>query len=301
MTYHQTPGRCLENLAILVTGNSSTFFSTYMTNLVPDLNCMKAGSQCFPLYWYEENEAAGGLFGNEVSGGYTRHDAITDQALEVFRKAYPHAFVGRFKKDGGEELTKLDIFFYVYGILHSPEYRSRFAANLKKELPRIPLAADFRAFSEAGRRLAELHVNYESVDPWASIEEDGDSVNPGRTEKMTFGKCKKDDEHPKGQDMTVLHVAERMTLRGIPERAYEYVVNGRSAIGWLIDRYQVRKDKASGIVNDPNDYSDEPRYIVDLVERVVTVSMETLDIVAQLPALNEREQPADWPVEWKVM
>ena len=100
---------------------------------------MKAGSQCFPLYWYEENEAAGGLFGNEVSGGYTRHDAITDQALEVFRKAYPHAFVGRFKKDGGEELTKLDIFFYVYGILHSPEYRSRFAANLKKELPRIPL------------------------------------------------------------------------------------------------------------------------------------------------------------------
>ena len=301
MTYQQTPGRCLENLAILVTGNSSTFFSTYMTNLVPDLNCMKAGSQCFPLYWYEENEAAGGLFGNEVSGGYTRHDAITDQALEVFRKAYPHAFVGRFKKDGGEELTKLDIFFYVYGILHSPEYRSRFAANLKKELPRIPLAADFRAFSEAGRRLAELHVNYESVDPWASIEEDGDSVNPGRTEKMTFGKCKKDDEHPKGQDMTVLHVAERMTLRGIPERAYEYVVNGRSAIGWLIDRYQVRKDKASGIVNDPNDYSDEPRYIVDLVERVVTVSMETLDIVAQLPALNEREQPADWPVEWKVM
>lgn len=301
MTYQQTPGRCLENLAILVTGNSSTFFSTYMTNLVPDLNCMKAGSQCFPLYWYEENEAAGGLFGNEVSDGYTRHDAITDQALEVFRKAYPHAFVGRFKKDGGEELTKLDIFFYVYGILHSPEYRSRFAANLKKELPRIPLAADFQAFSEAGRRLAELHVGYESVEPWASIVEDGDPANPGRTEKMTFGKCKKDDEHPKGQDMTVLHVAERMTLRGIPERAYEYVVNGRSAIGWLIDRYQVRKDKASGIVNDPNDYSDEPRYIVDLVERVVTVSMETLDIVAQLPALNEREQPADWPVEWKVM
>ena len=170
-----------------------------------------------------------------------------------------------------------------------------------KELPRIPLAADFRAFSEAGRRLAELHVNYESVEPWASIVEDGDSTNPGHTEKMTFGKCKKDDDHPKGQDMTVLHVAERMTLRGIPERAYEYVVNGRSAIGWLMDRYQVRKDKASGIVNDPNDYSDEPRYIVDLVERVVTVSMETLDIVAQLPALNEREQPADWPVEWKVM
>lgn len=313
MTYQQTPGHCLENLVITY-GERGPF----ITNLLPDLELNHHG-QCFPLYWYEEFEAGtalfdtndyaafgaqASLFGNGASNkekGITRHDAITDQALGVFREAYPHAFVGRFKKDGGEELTKLDIFFYVYGILHSPEYRSRFAANLKKELPRIPLAADFRAFSEAGRRLAELHVNYESVEPWASIVEDGDPANPGRTEKMTFGKCKKDDEHPKGQDMTVLHVAERMTLRGIPERAYEYVVNGRSAIGWLMDRYQVRKDKASGIVNDPNDYSDDPRYIVDLVERVVAVSMETLDIVAQLPALNEREQPADWPVEWKVM
>lgn len=295
MTYQQTPGRCLDNLVIIY-GERGPFIS----NVLPDLELDHHG-QCFPLYWYEENEATGGLFGDKANGGYTRHDAITDQALEVFRKAYPHAFVGRFKKDGGEELTKLDVFFYVYGILHSPEYRSRFAANLKKELPRIPLAADFWAFSEAGRRLAELHVNYEGVEPWASIVEDGDSANPGRTTKMTFGKCKKDKSHPKGQDMTVLHVSDNLTLRGIPEKAYEYVVNGRSAIGWLMDRYQVRKDKASGIVNDPNDYSDDPRYIVDLVERVVTVSMETLDIVAQLPALNEREQPTDWPMEWKVM
>lgn len=290
------PVQC-ANRVICLTGGMSP--SCLMTDTLPDHHYV-GDSQCFPFYWYEENKTIEGLFGDEASGGYIRHDAITDQALEVFRKACPHAFVGRFKKDGGEELTKLDVFFYVYGILHSPEYRSRFAANLKKELPRIPLAADFRAFSEAGRRLAELHVNYESVDPWASIVEDGDSADPGRTEKMAFGKCKKDDAHPKGQDMTVLHVAEHMTLRGIPERAYEYVVNGRSAIGWLMDRYQVRKDKASGIVNDPNDYSDDPRYIVDLVERVVTVSMETLDIVAQLPALNEREQPADWPMEWKV-
>ena len=100
--------------------------------------------------------------------------------------------------------------------------------------------------------------------------------------------------------MTVLKVAENMTLRGIPLEAYEYVVNGRSAIGWLMDRYQVRKDKASGIVNDPNDYSDDPRYIVDLVERVVTVSMETIAIVNELPALNEKAQPADWPAAWKV-
>lgn len=300
MTYQQTPGRCLENLAICFSQTTRRDFSCVMTDLLPDLHMDPDGAQCFPLYWYEENEATGGLFDDGSPSGFTRHDAITDQALEVFRKAYPHAFVGRYKKDGGEELTKLDIFFYVYGILYSPEYRSRFAANLKKELPRIPLAADFRAFSEAGRRLAELHVNYEGVEPWASIVEDGDPANPGRTTKMTFGKCKKDESHPKGQDMTVLHVSDNLTLRGIPEKAYEYVVNGRSAIGWLMDRYQVRKDKASGIMNDPNDYSDDPRYIVGLVERVVTVSMETLDIVAQLPALNEREQPADWPLEWKV-
>ena len=300
MTYQQGSLRCLSNLVICMSQSNRRAFSCVMTDLLPDLHMDPDGAQCFPLYWYEENEAVGGLFGDEASGGYTRHDAITDQALEVFRKAYPHAFVGRFKKDGGEELTKLDVFFYVYGILHSPEYRSRFAANLKKELPRIPLAVDFRAFSEAGRRLAELHVNYEGVEPWASIVEDGDSANPGRTTKMTFGKCKKAEAHPNGQDMTVLHVSDNLTLRGIPEKAYEYVVNGRSAIGWLMDRYQVRKDKASGIVNDPNDYSGDPRYIVDLVERVVTVSMETLDIVAQLPALNERAQPADWPMEWKV-
>lgn len=318
MTYQQGPLACLSNLVICMSQSNRRAFSCVMTDLLPDLHMDPDGAQCFPLYWYEETESGTALFdsndyvaaGGQLSLGgngasrkkksHTRHDAITDQALKVFREAYPLAFVGRYKKDGGEELTKLDIFFYVYGILHSPEYRERFAANLKKELPRIPLAADFRAFSEAGRRLAELHVNYEEVEPWAAIEEDGDSADPGRTTKMTFGKCKKDDEHPKGQDITVLRVAERMTLRNIPEKAYEYVVNGRSAIGWLMDRYQVRTDKASGIVNDPNDYCTDPRYIVDLVERVVTVSMETLDIVAQLPALNEREQPADWPMEWKV-
>ena len=150
-----------------------------------------------------------------------------------------------------------------------------------------------------GRALVDLHLNYESVEPWASIEEDGDSEQPGRTVKMSFGKCEKTDENPKGVDRTVLHVAENMTLRGIPLEAYGYVVNGRSAIEWLMDRYQIRTDKASGIVNDPNDYSDNPRYIVELVERVVTVSMETREIVTQLPALNEKSQPVDWPAAWK--
>ncbi len=315
-TYQQHLLHCLENYCIsMVFGPRD--FSCLMTNVIPDIQ-LSFNGQCFPLYWYEESEVGTALFddndvaydgeqlslfGNGASHTektVTRRDTITDQALGVFRKAYPRAFAGRYKKDGGEELSKEDIFFYVYGILHSPEYRERFAANLKKELPRIPLAEDFRTFSEAGRKLAGLHLNYESVEPWGGIVEDGDSVDPGRTEKMTFGKCKKDEEHPDGKDMTVLHVAQNLTLRNIPLEAYDYVVNGRSAIGWLMDRYQVRCDKASEIVNDPNDYSDDPRYIVDLVESVVTVSIETMSIVRSLPPLHERPQPADWPMEWKM-
>ena len=310
-------GMKTDNLLIQFSGIGSASFSCLITDLIPNYDRLSKG-QCLPLYWYEEKQVGTMLFDENdyfVSSGqtslfgdeatrpektYTRHDAITDEAIKVFRDVYPHAFPKRYKKDGGIELNKTDIFYYVYGILHSPEYRKRFESNLKKELPRIPLAADFARFSEAGRKLARLHLDYEAVDPWASIVEDGDSVNPGRTVKMKFGPHKKDEEHPKGQDMTVLKVAENMTLRGIPLGAYEYVVNGRSAIGWLMDRYQVRKDKASGIVNDPNDYSDDPRYIVDLVERVVTVSMETIAIVNELPALNEKAQPADWPAAWKV-
>lgn len=328
MTYQRT-GHCLENRVILY-GERGPFIS----DALPDLELNHHG-QCFPLYWYEEEEVGttlfdendfvgpGGqasLFGNGSSNTkkvYTRRDAITDEALAVFREAYPHAFDGinrrtieQAKTDGLSsaaansearfEIAKVDIFYYIYGILHSPEYRKRFESNLRKELPRIPLAEDFVAFCRAGRELAHLHLDYEEIEPWASIEEDGDSVNPGRTEKMKFGKCKKTEENPKGQDMTVLHVAENMTLRNIPEEAYDYVVNGRSAIGWLMDRYQVRKDKASGIVNDPNDYSDDPRYIVDLVERVVTVSIKTMEIVRQLPALNEKDQPVNWPAAWNV-
>ncbi len=307
----QLSSQCLFNMTIVCSDRGP-----FITNILPDLELIHHG-QCFPLYWYEEQEvgtalfdsndhvASGGqtsLFGNGASDtemSYVRHDAITDEALHVFREAYPHAFIGRYKKDGGVELNKEDIFYYVYGILHSPEYRKRFDANLKKELPRIPLAEDFAAFSHVGRALVDLHLNYESVEPWASIEEDGDSEQPGRTVKMSFGKCEKTDENPKGVDRTVLHVAENMTLRGIPLEAYGYVVNGRSAIEWLMDRYQIRTDKASGIVNDPNDYSDNPRYIVELVERVVTVSMETREIVTQLPALNEKSQPVDWPAAWK--
>ncbi|MCH4184781.1 MAG: DEAD/DEAH box helicase family protein [Eggerthellaceae bacterium] len=288
----------LSNLVIQIPGIGNNGFSCLITNTIADLNSMGGSGQCLPFYWYEKQEDLGGMFANE-SEDYVRHDAITDEALNVFRKSYPDAFKDRKKKDGGTELSKEDIFYYIYGILHSPEYRSRFAANLKKELPRIPLAEDFAAFSNAGRKLAYWHLNYETIEPYP-LEEVGNSKDPGRTEKMRFGKCTKDDKHPKGEDRSVISVAENLTLKGIPEPAYDYMVNGKSAIGWLMDRYRVTTDKKSGIVNDPNEYSDDPRYIVDLVKRIVRVSLETIEIVGTLPPLHEKPQPADWPIVWKV-
>lgn len=297
-----------ENLEICVTGPGNNGFSCMMADMVPCLD-MQQKSQCFPLYWYVEvaPEPTGGLeelapaqatlFGSEQptlgeaaadeSARWVRHDAVTDAALAVFREAYPD-----------EEVTKREIFFYVYGVLHAPEYRERFANNLRKELPRIPLARDFGAFCRAGHRLATLHLGYEGVPAWGGLVEDGDPKNPGRTEKMAWGKTK--DENGKAvKDYTVLHVAEHMTIRNIPERCQKYVVNGKSALGWLVDRYQVKTDPKSGIVNDPNDYSRKPRYIVGLVESVVRVSMETLDIVESLPPLDELPQTANWPIEWR--
>lgn len=293
------PYRGAKNLEIIVSERGA-----FITHDVPDLEVMHHG-QCFPLYWYEEAKpsdvpvAYNTLFGDDQgtlvfdksSKGeqYVRHDAITDAGLKVFQEAYPEI----------PGITKEDIFYYVYGILHSREYRRRFGNNLAKELPRIPLAMDFPAFRDAGRKLAKLHLGYEKVKPW-EVTEFGDSTDPGRTVKMTYPRRVTDPETGKKvKDLTVLQVAENLTIEGIPPRAYEYVVNGKTAIGWLMDRYQITTDKKSGIVNDPNEYSPDPRYIVDLVEKVIRVSVETVDIMNGLPALNEKKtKPTCWPKEW---
>lgn len=257
-------------------------FSTLVTNATPDFQLMDNG-QCFPLFWYEKPDdsakSQGEMFGAADmpdADGYIRRDAITDWALEQFRTHYGDATIG-----------KEDIFYYVYGILHSTEYKQRFASDLKKMLPRIPFAKDFPAFSHAGRKLSEWHLNYETIEPFPLTEEskrlvmeDGDY----RVVKMAFGKK---DGKP---DKTVIAYNEHLTLRDIPIEAYEYIVNGKPAIEWIMERYQVSVDKASGIKNDPNDWCVEhgnPRYIVDLVKRIVRVSIESARIVKGLPALNE--------------
>ncbi len=260
-----------KNVAICIPSvGARQGFTSFIVDTLPDLHVYSDGAQCFPLYWYKERETIQGelnLGMEEDTGNYIRQDGISNFGLKQFRAAY-----------GDPKISKEDIFYYVYGLLHSTEYRSRFENDLKKELPRIPFAKDFWAFSKAGRKLAELHLNYETIEPWPVKEE---SHGNFRVTKMKF---------PKKGIRHTIHYNDTCTLSEIPEEAYEYIVNGKSAIEWLMERYAVTTDKDSGIVNDPNDWCDEqgnPRYIIDLVKRIVRVSIETMEIVKALPSINE--------------
>ncbi|MGN6554841.1 MAG: type ISP restriction/modification enzyme, partial [Verrucomicrobiota bacterium] len=281
------PSTSHSNLVISVPGSSnSKDFSCLVLNILPDLNVNDGGGQCFPLYLYEkdapqEGELISHAAEGELVDGYRRRSAITDAILADFRAAYE------------KRITKEDIFYYVYGVLHSPEYRTRFASDLKKMLPRLPFTretADFWRFSQAGRDLAQWHLNYETVEPSPVKEHHSELLSdPAKdflVQKMTFGR--KD----KQVDKTTIHYNARITLTGIPLEAYDYVVNGKPALEWIMERYQITVDKDSGIRNDPNDWAREhkqPRYILDLLKRIVRVSLETMKIVNALPALNERK------------
>lgn len=276
-----------KNVAIQLTGTgSSKEFSCLISSILPDLEVISKG-QCFPMHWYEkatDTNPQGGLgFGGDDASlpdanGYIKRDGITDVALANFRQHYSN-----------ESITKEDIFYYCYGVLHSPEYREQYAADLKKVLPRIPYAPDFKAFSQAGRKLADLHLNYETVEPWPVQEDakpkgDLNDLAYYRVEKMRFASL-----GGRNKDKSVIIFNSRITLRGIPLQAYDYVVNGKSAIEWVMERYQVSTDKDSGIKDDPNDWCREhndPAYILNLVKRVIRVSMETVAIVSALPAIH---------------
>ncbi|MBN8500297.1 MAG: DEAD/DEAH box helicase [Sphingomonadales bacterium] len=281
--------RRAENRVIWAVGIGATIdFACFISDALPDLQG-PAKIQCFPLYLYDdvEQKADDGLFSDQISDGPRRRDAITDAGLAHFQSAYP-----------GETISKEDLFYYVYGLLHSPDYRERYADNLSKELPRIPRvrsAADFWSFSKAGRALADLHLNYETVDKYPlTIEAKGPLADTDyRVEKMKFGK-KKDPETGKNvDDRSVVIYNAKITMRGIPDAAWGYVVNGKAALDWVMERQAVRVDKASGIVNDANDWAIEtmgnPAYPLELFQRVITVSLETQKIVAALPALDIRE------------
>jgi len=262
---------------------------------LPDLSFYSYTGQYFPRWRYEkvDDSSMFDVHEGEVLDGFRRIDNITDDAVGAFAAAYPD-----------ESIAKADIFDYVYGLLHSPEYRETYGADLKKMLPRIPFVSDFRAFADAGERLAELHLGYETVEPYPL--EGLDVAGPGgkadhgffavSDKRMAFGKPTAEQKAAGGRyDRSVIHYNDHITLRGIPAQAYRYTLGSRSAIEWIIDRYWVKTDKASGIVNDPNDWSREvgdPRYILDLLARIVTVSLETMRVVDALPSLDIQPSPA---------
>ena len=245
------PDTEMENRVICVGGYGRKEFAVLMSPCIPDVNLYGDPQQSFPFYTYDED-------------GTNRRENITDWALAEFQNHY-----------GDDTITKWDIFHYNYGLLHHPGYREKYQANLKRDLPHIPFAEDFWSFANAGSELADLHINYESVpkyDQLKHIETPGLPID-WRVEKMKLSR-----------DKTQLKYNEFLTLDGIPAAVYDYRLGNRSALEWVVDQYRVKTDKRSRIVNDPN-RTDQPQYIVDLIARVITVSLKTVEIVGGLPGL----------------
>lgn len=320
MIYQQPklfPTATHTNLTFTFTSEgSSKEFTVLACSSLPDLHFLGAGvgTQTFPLYTWEplsptsggepdlfaelatasESRANGATtassldfsrpIGDQVPvilDGYRRVDNVTDATLASYREHY-----------GDTGITKEDIFFYVYALLHHPEYRERYEDDLKKMLPHIPRAAGFHTYASVGRELADLHVNYERVEPYPSVQEEASLHAPADPweryrigeRKMRFPKLGRRDK-----DFTRLEYNDYVTLTGIPAEAQGYSISGRSPLEWIIDRYHVKTDKASGIVNDPNDFLREqgrPDAVVDLIKRLVTVSMRTQELLATLPKLE---------------
>jgi predicted helicase len=250
-----TPASEQENRVICVSdiGYHAPQFSTLMTNVIPDSHLCASLDvhQCFPFYTYDED-------------GGNRRENITDWGLRQFQAHYGDASIGKW-----------DIFHYVYALLHHPRYRAEYAANLKRELPRVSFAhGDIKALAALGQQLAELHLNDETAPAYPLTRRENPQVPPSyRVEKMKLSK-----------DKTSITINDFLTLEGIPAAAWDYKLGNRSALEWLIDQYQVTTDGRSGITNDPNLYSEDEQYIIKLVGRVARVSVETQALVAQIAA-----------------
>ena len=247
-----TPDTETKNKIICVAGiGNRKSFGCLATNNIPALDLAFEKTQCFPFYTYDED-------------GTNRQENITDWALTEFRTHY-----------NNDTITKWDIFHYTYALLHHPIYCEKYEKNLKRDLPHIPFAEDFWGFTNAGAQLANLHVNYESAPKYDRLKyiETPRMTVDWHVEKMRLSK-----------DKTQLKYNDFLTLESLPVEAFDYRLGNRSALEWIVDQYRVKVDKRSGIVNDPN-RSDQPRYIVDLIARVITVSLKTVKIVKNLPAL----------------
>lgn len=281
------PSSEVKNRVIHISGaGARSGFTALMSDNITDIQHVDNG-QCFPLKLYAENNGSTGddLFASRnTQTGYTVKDGLTDKGLTHFNTAYPN-----------ETITKEDVFYYIYGLLHSSDYRTRYSNNFSKQLPRIPCvktAKDFWEFVAAGRKLGALHVDYETVKPYpVTIESKPKADVDYYVTKMKFGKSGKD------KDKSTVIYNDHITMKDIPLEAYEYIVNGKSALDWVMDRQSVRvdkhnptKNKGSGIINDANLYATETvgnaKYPLELFQRVITVSLETMKIVNSLPPLD---------------
>ncbi|MCF6313524.1 MAG: DEAD/DEAH box helicase family protein [Verrucomicrobiales bacterium] len=292
------PSPDLANCMIYISGsgNSGKESSAIIVDTILDLNFQHSGGQGFPLYLYETTSTSNkdDLFNTETqSTEPTRRDGISDEGFAHFQSAYP----------GHEsEFNKEDLFYYIYGLLHSPEYRTRYKDNLTKELPRIPAVkkfADFIAYSQAGRDLAHWHLDYETVKKHPGITldtgKDGPAISSLKPKdyyvtKMKFAKSKDPETGKSINDKTTVFYNGKITIRNIPLAAYDYIVNGKPALEWVMERQAVTTDKKSGIKNDANLWATETMnnaaYPLELFQRVTTVSLETMKIVAALPKLD---------------
>ncbi len=283
------PHEWADNLLICVTGKSVTRpFSVLMVKRLPDYQTMFNG-QCFPRWLYSKtDERRGEMFGAERqhtdAHAYVRESAIKEEACRSFTEN-----IG----GGGISVTADDLFYYIYGVLHVPSYREKYAANLRRELPRIPFpkdAEEFHVLADAGRKLGELHVNYEDVKGYPiSFEVGGWEPANGMSPEAWFRVEDRPMRHPgKGRqkDQSKIIYNGQITVQNIPEKAYDYVVNGKSAIAWVMERQRIKTDKKSGIVNDANRFAVEtmqdPAYPLRLLAKVITVSLETVKVVGTL-------------------
>ena len=248
-----------ENLVICVSGVATKNFSVLMTDTLPSLTVV-ATCQCFPLFWYREYE----VFKKK---GFEKVKAVSYALMRTFQEKY---------KD--RTITQEDLFFYVYGVLSSPEYAARFGNDTRRVLARVPMVEDFRAFADAGRKLGQLHVNYEAAEVWPlTFEGNTDDLNITKMRIIERGGEK------------VIRYNGGLTVSGIPREAWDYTVNGRSALGWIVERYCDKTDGKSGLRNDCNAWGRErgnERYVLELIGRVVTVSVRTMEILRGLPELG---------------
>ena len=266
-----------ENRAICVPGIGSTkpFSASHgRYDAGFGVNFESAGTQCFPRYRYEQvNEKQANYL---MTPALKQIDNITDTTLKKFRVHY-----------STNKISKDDIFDYVYGILHAPDYRKRFANDLSKELPRIPMAPDFFAFANAGRDLAALHLGYETCEEYPLVIE---SEQPGEPRPEHYRIGERAMRYADKEEKAVLIVNDHIRVSGIPAEAHRYEVNGRTPIDWFIDRYRIKRDTKSGIVNDPNGWFEDPRDLITALRRIVHLSVETVRIVERLPEPFQPEQ-----------